>query len=223
MCEPCLVDNDVVLKVAAYKLNDSVVGLLTLETVAPAMLGVGRFVVRQKAARKTRFINSDVVVASTEDLIKKLQLIEPTETETELAAELETLALSSQLALDTGEAQLLAILITRQAPVLITGDKRAIVGMHKLGAAVPPKRVACLEQIVSILVASASLDALRSQICGEPQVDKTHSICFSCASFGSTSIEKVDVLAALQSYANDLRKNSGEVLMADERLLALTT
>jgi hypothetical protein len=55
-----------------------------------------------------------------------LQVIEPTESEIELAADLEKTARQLGGAFDVGEAQLFAVLLTRGSPALVTGDKRAI-------------------------------------------------------------------------------------------------
>ncbi|MBL6431683.1 MAG: hypothetical protein HPM95_13135 [Alphaproteobacteria bacterium] len=113
MPEPCLLDNDVVLKVAAYSLNGAAIGCLTSERVFPAILGVGKFVVRRKAANANRFKQPERITADLEFLLDKLQVIEPTETEIELAADLEETARQLGEAFDAGEAQLFAVLLTR--------------------------------------------------------------------------------------------------------------
>mgnify|MGYP001791267384 CR=1 FL=1 len=122
MPEPCLVDNDVVLKVAAYGLYGAAIGCLTHESELPAMLGVGRFVVRRKAAKANRFRRPDRIATELEALLGSLQVIEPTDDEIELAADLETAARKLDGALDVGEAQLLAVLLTRGSPALVTCD-----------------------------------------------------------------------------------------------------
>lgn len=222
MTEPCLLDNDIVLKMAAFQLYRSFVELFTVDGKNPAMLGVGQFVVRKKATKGKRFQDTEAVVNALEELLAQIIVIEPNEKEIELAADFEVAALNGNLAFDTGEAQLLAVLINRSGPGLVTGDKRAIAAAASLNVAQARERLICLEQVFSCLVANEGADALRICVCKETATDRTLSICFSCASLQITAIHSSDVLAALSSYITDLRKKSGEMLMTDEKVSALT-
>jgi hypothetical protein len=219
MPEPCLLDNDVVLKVAAYGLNDPMLELLTLEDQAPAMLGVGRFVVRQKTVR---FQSPDLVASSLEELLDRLQVIEPTEAEIELAADFEAAALQTGDAFDTGEAQLVAVLVSRSSPALVTGDKRAIEALANLSVTAAFNRIICLEQMFSNLVRRGSISDLRAKVCSKPLVDQALTNCFACASLGIIELNADAAISALGSYVDYLRQRSKVVLMANSDVLALT-
>ena len=65
---------------------------------------------------------------SIEYLIGNVTLLNPTPQEISLAANLEEAAAKCAVELDTGESQLVAILLQRSGPLLLTGDKRAIRG-----------------------------------------------------------------------------------------------
>lgn len=223
MPEPCLVDNDVVLKVAAYGLNRVAIGCLTPEDEAPAMLGVGRFVVRRKAAKASRFRQPDRVAADLEALLVSLRVIEPSVDEIELAADLETTARKLGGALDVGEAQLLAVLLTRGSPALVTGDKRAIATVGTLDLAAAVGRIICLEQLIGCIAQAVPTEELRRQVCAEPHADRALSSCFACTSADSTELDLHALLGALGSYIDNLRGQSGTLLMDGRDLSALTT
>jgi hypothetical protein len=74
MPEPYLVDNDVVLKIAAFGLNGAALCCLMSERELPAMLGVGRFVVRRKVAKASRFKQLERIAADLEALLGNLQV-----------------------------------------------------------------------------------------------------------------------------------------------------
>lgn len=223
MPEPCLLDNDIVLKIAAFQLGDVVLSMLTVDDERPAVLGVGRFVVRRKAERAGRFQNLAAVAASVDALLGQLGVVEPSEDEIELAAEFETAALREGVEFDTGEAQLLAMLLHRSSPAMVTGDKRAVIAMFKLADAHAPGVVMCFEQLLTEVVVRHPLEPLRISICREPNADRATSMCFACATIEATELGREDVTLALQSYVSDLRKRSGDVLMADDNVSALTS
>lgn len=225
MPEPCLLDNDIVLKIAAFQLGEAVLPMLTINDERPAILGVGRFVVTRKAERVGRFQYSAAVAASAGALLAQLGVVEPNEDEIELAAEFETAALQEGVEFDTGEAQLLAMLLHRSCPAIVTGDKRAVVAMSKLADVQvhAPGMVICLEQLLAQVVSGHPIEALRTLICSEPNADTATSMCFACATIDATELDREDVTSALQSYVADLRRKSGDVLMADEKMSALAS
>lgn len=223
MGEPYLVDNDVVLKVAAYSLNDEILFCLTSNGAAPAIIGVGRFVVRRKAASKERFKRPDRVTAVAKSLLDELQVVEPTQSEVELAADLEAEARHLGGGFDVGEALLFAILLTRGSPALVTGDKRAIAAASDLDTASASGRIICLEQLVSCFARIIPPDQLRRKICSEPLTDRALSNCFACASVDVSKLELSAVLAALESYIDHIRRRSGNLLMHNADVLALAS
>lgn len=222
MPEPCLVDNDVVLKIAAFGLNGAALCCLMSERELPAMLGVGRFVVRRKAAKASRFKQLERIAADLEALLGNLQVIEPTEAEIDLAADLEDKARQLGGGFDVGEAQLFAVLLTRGSPALVTGDKRAIVAASALDITDAEGRIVCLEQLFGCIAQAVPTGVLRQQVCAEPQADRALSSCFACASADSTDLDLHTLLEALGSYVAHLRGQSGALLMDGRDISALS-
>jgi hypothetical protein len=166
--------------------------------------------------RSQNIIDKTAAAQALSQLLGAVSLMEPEENETVLAAEFELEAQARALPMDPGESLLFALLISRQATLLITGDKRAIrsaeaivnaLSKHDLVAG----RIACMEQLIlHILNFSSPLD-LHVRVCREPSVDKTLSICFSCCT-GSFSDETAT--AGLTSYIVDLRNDAATVLVS---------
>jgi hypothetical protein len=75
---------------------------------------------------------SGMLIRRLDDFLASVELIEPTVEESTLAAEFESLALAAALPLDAGESQLCAVLVSRNLPLLVTGDKRAITALESL-------------------------------------------------------------------------------------------
>lgn len=215
MPEPCLLDNDIILKVAAFKLTDDVLSLLTIESEKPAILGVGRFVVARKAETSKRFNDSLALAASIEAFLDQLNVVEPNDDELELAADLEATGIQEGVDLDVGEAQLLAVLLNRSSPAIATGDKRAVIAISRLGIARAYGKFVCLEQLFTILLQRRVTHELRAKVCAEPGADRAISLCFACASISTTLVAPDSIAAGLQSYIANLRAQSGSVLMLD--------
>lgn len=223
MPEPCLLDNDIVLKVAAFELIDDVLSLLTIDGERPAILGVGRFVVVRKAGRSLRFQDSLAVVASVEAFLDQLNVVEPSDDELELAADLEATGMQEGVDFDAGEAQLLAVVLNRSTPAMATGDKRAVIAMFKLGIPETFGKVICLEQLLIVLLERWVTDELRAKVCAEPSADRAISSCFACASISTTATAAGSIDLGLQSYIADLRAKSGPVLMLDGTVRSLAS
>ena len=97
---------------------------------------------------------------------------------------------------------------------LYTGDKRAIQAMQQLLEADSrllslSNRVKCLEQLVLQSITEDNVSLFRAAICSEPETDVALTICFSCTS-KAMSLEEIS--HALNSYINDLRKSSQQIL-----------
>ena len=128
MPERVLIDNDVLLKISCYTLVDEAVAATTVANVPPAMLGVGRFVVRSRLTRARNLTNAARASAAFERLLKAVSIVEPNEAEVTLAADLEAEANRRELDLDSGESQLLAILILRACRLL--RKRRGVATFH---------------------------------------------------------------------------------------------
>jgi hypothetical protein len=148
------------------------------------------------------------------DFLAGQDAIETTAEEQALAAHLEATAQSLPVNLDTGESQLLAVLVLRALPRLMTGDKRAIIAIERLLDAVEALadvtgKLTCLERLVKYAVTKGDAALIQEAICKEPDVDRTLSICFRCFSPERT-IETV--VEGLDSYISDLRQRAPRTL-----------
>lgn len=218
MAESVLVDNDVVLKVSSYALVDEAMAAMTVGGIPPAILGVGRFVIRGRLAKTRNLADAERARAQFERMLQTILLVEPDESEIALAAELEAEANRLDLELDSGESQLLAILSNRACRLLVTGDKRAIYAMAVFASSYTFARVACFEQLVTHIVGMIGADKVRLNVCSEPEADRALSICFSC---NREPIPSDDALAALASYIRHLKGEAPGVLFPGYDFTAL--
>lgn len=212
MTEPILLDNDVALKVACYSLVDELISTATVDNVPPAILGVGRFVIRGRLDRASNISNVPRAKTAFGRLLSTVSLVEPDDQELAMAAALEAEASRRDLELDGGESQLLAILAKRACPLLVTGDKRAIFAISQIALELAAKRICCLEQLMAQLVEATGVDAVRSQVCSEPGVDRAVTSCFSCS---ADKTDQEGVMAGLTSYINHLDRTAPGVLIAE--------
>lgn len=208
-----LVDNDILLKGACYRLLSQLV-TVNRGVDRVGYLGAARFVLSKKIRRAN--LRGDAVVVETEltDFLAGQDAIETTAEEQALAALLEATAQSLPVNLDTGESQLLAVLVLRAVPRLMSGDKRAIIAIERLLDAVEALaeatgKLTCLEQLVKYAVTMGDAALIQEAICKEPDVDRTLSVCFSCFSPERT-IEMV--VEGLDSYISDLRQRAPRAL-----------
>jgi len=209
MAEQVLFDNDIALKVACYSLTDETQAIVTDGETKLGMLGVGRFVLRDRLERPRNVADLPRARASLDRLLETVEFIEPNEDELALAAEFETEARVRDLELDSGESQLLAIVIRRNLHVLVTGDKRAITAMAVVAAKLAAGRVVCLEQLMMLIVKASGLDAVRPRVCGEPHVDRAITACFGCA---RSAVPPEDVAEGLTSYIGYLDRSAPGIL-----------
>ncbi|SKA31726.1 hypothetical protein [Consotaella salsifontis] len=210
MTERTLIDNDVALKAACYTLVEETVEVLTIDDVAPAMLGVGRFVIAKRIERAKYIMDRNRASAAFSRLLARVLMIEPDDTELSIAADLEAEANRRGLELDGGESQLLAVLANRSCSFLVTGDKRAIVAMSRVAAKEADSRIMCFEQLVACIVSAAGHDNVRVRVCGEPLADRAVTSCFGCSL--SEAPDPQYVLDGLASYSRHLNGEAPGVL-----------
>lgn len=214
-----LVDNDIVIKVAVYGLGEQFVQTTTFLGNAPSILGVGRFVVRDRLSRSGRFNDGQRAFEHFEAMLLILATVEPTAVELEQASAFEAAAVRENLELDTGESQLLAMLLARNARLLVTGDKRATVAIARICGEAAAGRVACFEQVMAEVVEQFGSELVRDAVCREPYADKAATNCCACSSPSAPSA--ADILDGLRSYIRDLRGGAADVLCADGCLSSL--
>lgn len=223
MFEPCwgmkmperdLVDNDIVFKVCCFGFR--VEFQQTFDgNPAPHRLGLATYVLPKKIARSSRVRDKASAQAQLGEFLAWSVGLEPTDDEIELAAKFETIAQQQNIDLDSGESLLSAVLLTRGAQRLFTGDKRAIIGLGAMIEQFKRKheiagKIVCFEQVVTTLLRLLGVETLIDRICREPDVDKTAAICCGCASGGDS--EEARISEGLQSYINHLRESCGNIL-----------
>lgn len=212
MVDSAAVDNDILLKLAHYGLLNSTAYELCTLSEKIYILGAAKFVVRSLLSRGK---DSDPTkLADFNDFLVTAIEVEPTLEEVSLATRIEEYGVRNNLNLDIGESQLCAVAIYRTLDVLITGDKRAIVGFQGLIQAVPEMRkiagrVACLEQLMWTIIGQIGVEAVRENICGKAATDRTMSICLGCT---RPSIDQESIAEAFSSYIEHLRSVSPEIL-----------
>lgn len=203
-----LVDNDVIMKLALFRLLPDLLRL----PEAPrnlGILGVARFVIGRRLAR----IGDVQVTADFVAFLDAAQGLEPSNPELALATELEEYAAVMGVELDVGESQLLAIAVLRGQPTVVTGDKRAIAAAAAISSTFPELlalcgRIVCLEQLIMRFCRDLGEAEVRSRICQQPAADTALRIAFSCSSpDGSGEVE-----VAVQSYVESIRATAASLL-----------
>src|SRR5262249_19602779 len=129
-----LVDNDVVIKVAAYGLQEPAVWTLTLANTPPSMLNVGRYVARDAIGRVSRVKDTARARTNLEAILGTFVALEPTNEEISPAAVFESVANTRGLSLDVGESKLPEIMLSRGGRLLQTGEKRATTALGQIAA-----------------------------------------------------------------------------------------
>lgn len=206
MTEEALVDTDILLKVVSYRLAQDSLAQIAKRGMSPRVLGAARFMLATHVAKGRRIVDQAAAAAELAAIEPMLNAIEPTSEETALAADIEALAQSLGVPVDSGESQLLAILMTRSSSLMISGDKRAIAAIASMLTPLPPNRIGCLEQLLGCLIEALGSDPVRKAICREPQVDKAVTAAAGCSSEGA------DLSAGLASYVESLRRDAPALL-----------
>lgn len=216
-----LVDNDIVIKMSAYGLDQEFLETTTLDDNPPAMLNVGKYVIRDRLAKSSWLINVSAAQAAFERFLSVALPLDPTEAELIVAADLENAATRNNLELDGGESQLLAMAFVRQNCFLLTGDKRAIFAIAFIAADEAQYKLICLEQLLMELIQQYCFGDIAQKVCSEPAADTALNLCFGCSSTNQTTYD--NVVEALLSYINHLRARSANTLLNSTDLSALSS
>lgn len=214
-----MVDNDLILKSASYGLAEVFWPVGDSDGSSIGILGAAKYVVHHEIGRASLNRSADVARSDLSEFFARCEELEPTEGEIDLAVEIELCGQQHGLALDNGESQLAAIVITRDLPLLETGDKRAIAGLegarcHLATLDALRGRVRCLEQIARKVIDDEEIFAgLSEAVCAESGVDRSLSICFGC--FGASPASRATALEALDQYIREVRGSASEVLVEE--------
>lgn len=214
MSEHVAVDTDVILKVAGYQVGDVAVAVLE-RSAPPAALGLTHLIAQKQLAKRRGVQNLEAALNALSALLARLGTLEPSDDESILAAELVAKAQEEDLPLDTGEAQLAAIVLTRAFPLLVTGDKRAL---GALAALFPDGehrellrgRMMCFEQLIDALADIIGEAELRERICREPELDTAMRLACSC---GREGWNPVQLREACRSFVEAVQQIAGDLLV----------
>jgi hypothetical protein len=213
MCE-LLLDTDVLMKLAAYGLLQAIAHPFCPPACdrQAGTVAAARFVARKHLPRKSA--NAPDAMERLEAFLADAVSLEPTEDELALAAEFEEAATEAGLALDVGESQLCAIATRRARPLVLTGDKRAIIAAERLlqrgFMTALAQRLACLEQAIGLAVQRLGALTVRALVIAERDIDITISICFQAT---NPVVPPDFAPEGLESYLGALRAEAPTVLL----------
>jgi hypothetical protein len=212
-----LIDTDVLIKCSCYSLLDQI-GLSEAVEENRGILGAARYMVMNYLEKRGKINDRAGAQRRFAEFSGAVTILEPTEEELALASAIEEAGVRLDLDLDVGESQLCAIAIMRDTPRVLTGDKRAIVGLESMQQEIPRLtelrgRIACLEQALMAITKRIGARATREKVCAESQMDKSLTICFECRSPGNRADFSPD---GLESYVRSLRSGASTLLYAVE-------
>lgn len=207
-------DNDVILKGSSYGILTDLLAALPGGPHSHGVLGAARFMLPKALARK-HVVRTAEALIDLNSALATLEVLEPSETEQRIAADLQFNAQQAGLPLDAGEAQLTAMLVMRELHHLLTGDKRAIAALALTQLPEPLSRdrlahkLICLEQAIWALLEHQDTASVRAAICAEPAVDTQLRICFSCL---APEVEEASWREGLRSAIEAVRANCPDLL-----------
>jgi len=209
-----IVDNDILFKAASFGLFDELVLTNCQSDGSVGILGAARYLVPKKIHRNIDAQMVDAASAAFQTFLAVAKIVEPTHDEQVMAADFELAAQRAAVALDSGESQLCAVLIARALPLLLTGDKRAIVALEQLieidnRLSALEGKVRCLEQLILLALSASNYAQFRAAVCRQPGVDKALAICFSCT-LEQAALE--GITEGLKSHINNLRSHANRIL-----------
>jgi len=201
-----LLDNDVVYKLARWDSLSYLQKAVEHDLSAIGALGSLRYVIGPRLDK----LNREPARKQFQTFLESIQIVEPSDAEIELAAQIEETATLAEVEVDNGESLLIAIGVNRAIEKIATGDKRAISGIANVAKAIEEikslkGRLLSFEQIVAKLCFDLGFGELRSRICSDAQCDKAISICFACH---REIVTDEDILACLSSYQRHLSESS---------------
>lgn len=199
----CFLDNDIILKLAAYDLFVEVIAAFDLTWQDLRVLNTAIY--SMQAKNKAKYY-------SPEGIKRAISIVEQCQTvQTQPTDEFQLLLRIDEI--DEGEASLIATTATESAFWLMTGDKRclkALVSDQSI-ASIRQRLVGhtiCLEQILLKLISIHGIDWVRHKVSVVPDCDKAIKIAFGW----SIPADETSVKESLNSYIKDLEKQSQGLL-----------
>jgi len=203
-----LSDNDILLKLAIYDLLDETLAELEAAHNEVFVLGTARFklgVARKPERTKTKY--GEAVFERLKTFLEQVQTLgDPAADELRLFDDI--------IGIDPGEAVLFSASAQYAEFHLATGDKMSLRALHahqacRLVCSRLTGKVICLEQIIARLIDRCGFVSVLNKVVPVRGCDTALR-----AVFGSgLSATEENVRAGLESYVNDLRKDTGKLLV----------
>jgi hypothetical protein len=207
--ELVLADIDLFCKLANWDLLDCIPAIFKCAWNEIASLSTLKFrIQREISSGKLRLLRTPEIAAKALAIVELMRkLPEPPGA---IIADLQRVP-----TIDPGEAILFAVAATDPGARILTGDKRALVGLYNAtkdtGLLSLHRRVICLEQVVGEALLQNRIAWLRTKICPHKDIDTAMA-----AIIGSRcDASETSVLEGLRSYVNSLSEQCGE-LLSDE-------
>ena len=199
-----LIDTDILVLLAASGLLEQVTSSLGYESSQLRRLAAAPHQIRKSKSFRDQF--GQAVLLKIEPIVAMILAAEAP-TNLELLDEL-----NSTEFIDEGEAQLMALAASQHLSLLVTGDKRAVIALaastaHSCIGALQGKIVS-LEAAILILLTKIQACELRKAFSAVLQ-HKTLRIVLS----ESTTTNHKNCVAAVESYYEDLRRQSSGLLI----------
>ena len=205
----CLADNDIIYKLAACDLLDNALAALSLARTDVYVLPTAKYkfrITQRSSAQGERRYGAEVFARIRDFLVSVRELNVPG-----LPEELQLLA--GVDGIDPGEAVLFAATAQFDQYLLATGDKNSIraLASTSICRSIAQRlcgHVFCLEQIVKRVMQHCGFSYVKDKIIPARACDTALRVAFGS---GTDAIE-VNVLAILDSYINELRSLSIDLL-----------
>ncbi len=197
------IDNDIFLKLVASDILEKALQAIGLLPQNVAVLERAKYVFR-----KTKRYPDAVINSAIEKLNQFPKVAADAEGESEVF-----FRLHQTFEIDVGEAILISRTYSHDDCLLITGDKRCLQALKNNPAlqdihANLQGRVICLEQIVKKTIETQGFSYVRQQSKFLASYDKALQIAFGY----SLNNDRVQVVANLNSYIEELQRNSDNLL-----------
>jgi hypothetical protein len=201
-----MADIDLFCKLANWNMLECLPGLFDCKWNEIASLSTLKFRI-QRELRSENF----KLLRTTKIAERALEIVESMGTLPEPSSELIS-HLQSVPTIDPGEAILFAIASKYENANLLTGDKRALMGLHAtthvLNLLSIDRRIVCLEQVVGAILLEKGITWLRTKVCPYKDVDKSISAVMG----GKCDADQDTVQEGLYSYVRDVASKTGELL-----------
>ena len=203
-----IADNDVLKKLACCDLYDEFSQAFEVSFQEIYILNTAKPVLMSKRHRKQIDDESFQRLTAFLDAVKVIAIVPNLD---------EQAALVEQQNIDAGEAVLFSVTNQMKSALLATGDKRSLGSLAKTNDKVCRRlckklaaKIVCFEQIIWKIMDCAGFDAIRDKLILGRECDKVLALIVG----SGLDASEESVREGLTSYINDLRNQTGSLLIA---------